>query len=61
MCDQPLDYERQRSDAMDAALFGTIRYAHCNGCGRRVQEPWNDGYRGRWDAVALSLGHRTDE
>lgn len=60
VCQADIDGGRVESARVGAALFGTVRYAVCVGCGQEVREHRDRNYRARWRrrAAARSDGLR---
>src|ERR1700682_2402624 len=51
LCGQLGTVPEQINDGREIEMFGATRYAWCLLCHRKVQPPWSDDYKRRWDLL----------
>jgi ribosome modulation factor len=49
LCGQLVTASEQVNDAREIEMFGAARYAWCPLCRRKVEPPWSNGYKKRWN------------
>ena len=49
VCEQIWSDSDTKNEARELERFGTVRYAWCASCRRKVDQPWSEEYRKRWD------------
>jgi ribosome modulation factor len=52
VCEQIWSESDARNEPREKGLFGAARYAWCASCRRKVDQPWSEEYRKRWDRFA---------
>jgi ribosome modulation factor len=58
LCGQ-LGTQRDRlNDAREIEMFGAARYGWCALCRGKVEPPWSDGYKHRWDVFKKGRGRQ---
>ena len=55
LCGQIGTFSDQVNDAREIEVLGAARYAWCVLCRRKVEAPWSDDYKRRWDLLRARI------